>query len=226
MGITSEGWLDWAVREIPPHHPQLGPKVYSQTNACNGFIPHSQEGYANSRNSRLFSLRTVIVNGALRYSDYAAGSWNVYLPKQGLAIQHYPFTASCWTSGGPYPNTHFSTCETEGMAGEPVTEDQYNNLLRILREHSQEYGWTPKRPVNPGDVGASLYEHTECVRWGSAATACPSNRIPWQRLLGDLQMPDPQKEVAILKINRELAMLCLTGQWQLVAAKLKYLGVK
>ena len=38
----------------------------------------------------------------------------------------------------------------------------------------------------PDDLSANLYEHSECVRFGSAPTSCPSARIPWDRILSDL----------------------------------------
>jgi len=35
---------------------------------------------------------------------------------------------------------------------------------------------------------ATLFEHREMVRYGSAPTACPSGRIPWDRIIGGINM--------------------------------------
>jgi len=174
------GWLSWAERDPGPPE-----KVYSQANACRGLIPHSQEGTQEGSRARMFCMDMYLEEerGQWRFTDYAAVSWTASILRDGTCIEHYPLTASCWTTGSRYPNTHFPSLEFEGFQHEALTEPQEDTFVRVICETSSEYGWKPKRPVNPSDVSASLYEHRECVRWGSKPTACPSDRINWTTVL-------------------------------------------
>ena len=121
------------------------------------------------------------------------------MPYDGACIQHYPLTASCWTSGSREANTRGVAFEIEGGApgreSEPLTEAQTRALERILGDIAAWKGvindyW--RRPQGGHDLNATLYEHRECVRFGSSPTACPSRRIPWDELLRRLgQRPEP-----------------------------------
>lgn len=180
MSITHDGWLDWASRVPGPPD-----KVYSAVNKVEGYVPHSAVGYLDAWLRRLNS-EAKLPNG--RYTPFAAASIHGWVPYNGKVLQHYPFTASCWGSGSAYPNTRFVAFETEGGApgneGEPLTEFQLEMHERIIWELSEWKGWKPTRPRGPSDTSASLYEHRECRRWGSAPTACPSGRMTalWVRV--------------------------------------------
>lgn len=180
--VGADGWLDWAERVPGP-----ADKVYGVPNAGIGYIPHSAVGYYSGWASRLFSADR-LANGD--YSVYAAVSCHGWIAYDGTVKQHYPFTASCWASGSRYPNTHFIAFENEGgfrPVDEPLTEAQVASNVRIIRELAAWRGWGGfRRPSHALDTAANLYEHRECVRWGSAPTACPSGRIPWARILAGL----------------------------------------
>lgn len=170
--ITRDGWFDWARREEGPPHKVVGPR-----NTCSGYVPHSAVGFYGGWKSRLFGPDEVSVHGWIGYD--------------GTVTQHYPLTACCWGSGSPFPNCNFIAFENEGgppgNESEPLTEPQIEANVRIIRELAQWAGWTGfRRPTGPNDVTANLYEHNECRRWGSTATACPSGRIPWDEILARL----------------------------------------
>ena len=185
MAITDGGWLDGAERMPGPPD-----KVYSAVNAVEGYVPHSAVGYLSGWLSRLYSTER-LPNG--RYSPYAAASITGWIPYTGKVIQHYPFTASCWGSGSAYPNTHFPAFENEDSApgdeSEPLTDFQLEMNEQIIFELADWKGWVPKRPKGPSDVSATLYEHKECIRWGSRYTACPSGRMTklWVKVEEDMK---------------------------------------
>jgi hypothetical protein len=185
VAITPEGWFDWMRREPGPPD-----KVYTQRNAVDFYVAHSAVGYYGGWSSRLFSTAR---DGSGRYSVYAAVSTHGWIPYDGAPLQHYPLTASCWASGSREANTRGVAFEIEGGApgreSEPLTQAQKQALARILGDIAAWKGVTNaywRRPANDRDLDATLYEHRECVRFGSGPTACPSNRIPWVELLGRL----------------------------------------
>ncbi len=188
MAITPDGWFDWMRREPGPPD-----KVYSLPNAVDFYVAHSAVGYYGGWTSRLFSAAR---DASGRYTAYAAASAHGWLPYDGACIQHYPLTASCWTSGSREANTRSVAFEIEGGApgreAEPLTEAQEQALALILADVAAWKGVTNaywRRPRDERDVNATLYEHRECVRFGSGPTACPSDRIPWGELLGKLGQP-------------------------------------
>lgn len=180
--MIKDGWFDFAEK-----HPGPVDKVYSQPNAAMGYVPHSAVGVYAGWLGRLYSTAR---DAAGRYTPYAAASVHGFILYNGHVIQHYAITASCWASGAPFPNTNFIAFENEGgfnPENEPLTDAQVDSNVRIIRELSQLKGWNPTRPTHPRDIGANLYEHTEMTRFGSAPTACPSGRIPWPRILAELE---------------------------------------
>lgn len=185
MGITPDGWLDWAQRDPGPPD-----KRYPQANAAIGYVPHSAVGYYPGWRSRLFSTERDPQNPG-RYSRYAAASVHGWIETDGSVIQHYSFTASCWASGNAHANTSFAAFENAGgppgNESQPLTDAQVAANVRIIRELAARGGWAPRRPRSAGDRSATLYEHHECVTlWGGDPTACPSGRIPWARILAEL----------------------------------------
>jgi LysM repeat protein len=180
--ITPDGWLDWAVRAPGPED-----KVYAAANSAIGYVPHSAVGFYSGWASRLFATNR---RPDGRYTANAAVSVHGWIAYDGSVTQHYPLNASCWASGSEYPNTNFVAFENEGgfnPTDEPLTPAQVQSNVRIIRDLAQWRGWQGfRRPADAQDTTANLYEHRECVRWGSEPTACPSGRIPWDRILAEL----------------------------------------
>ena len=177
--IDSDGWLDWAERKPGPSD-----KKYSHENAAIGYVPHSMVGYYGGAMTRLMSQQRTS-DGS--YTSYASASWHLSILYDGQVIQHYPLTVSCWASGSYYPNTNFIAAENEGgppgHESEPLRAGQVEENRQIIAELVAWKGWRPRRPTGPDDMTATLYEHNECTRFGSAPTACPSGRIPWDNLM-------------------------------------------
>lgn len=166
--ITADGWFDWAIKDPGPPERQNGGR-----NGGKGMIPHSAEGYWPVLRQVLWGNR--------------GSSWAASNLRDGRFIQHYPIFAQTWTSGAGYPNNNFFAFENEGIAGQPLTQAQIDNIIRAGHELMAYYGWEPRRPISAGDTGASLYEHRECVRFGAEPTACPSGRIPWDVIVPALK---------------------------------------
>ena len=175
--ITEDGFFSWAQRDLGPPG-----KVNGGRNGGRGMICHSAEGYRTILREILFGPRRA--------------SWGASNLVDGQFIQHYPVWAQTWTSGAGFPNNNFFTTENEGVAGIALTQPQIDNLIRAGRELRELQGWTPRRPTSIYDLGASLYEHNECVRWGAEYTSCPSGRIPWLTVIKGMenQMDAPTKD--------------------------------
>lgn len=178
--IDAAGYFDWAI-QVP------GPPsaVNGSRNGGKGIIPHSAEGYFHD----LDALRDFLWARGTAAPGLRA-SWGATNLKDGRFVQHYSIHSQTWTSGAPYPNNNFFAFENEGVAGEPLTQAQVDNIIRVGRELMALQGWTATRPVSQNDLHASCYEHTECVRWGAAATACPSGRIPWDVIVPALNQQE------------------------------------
>ena len=131
-------------------------------------------------------------------------SWKGSILYDGTLIQHYPMDASCWASGSPWANTAFDAFETEGAQPQMFTNAQLATWARIIEELSAAYGWTPARPINDTDLEATCYEHRECVRFGSSATACPDGRANWDVMLGGVPMTKDEAD-RLANVERQVA---------------------
>lgn len=180
MTLSADGWFSWAIRDEGPSN-----KTNPGTNTIRGVVPHSAEGYWPHLQDLL-------------HSQARRASWFGSNLKDGRFFQHYSIYARTWTSGAGYPNNNFVAWENEGVAGEGFTEGQIANCVRIIEELSALKGWEPVRPVKPGDLGATLYEHNECVRWGAEPTACPSGRVPWYEILRRLNEEDDMAAIELV----------------------------
>jgi hypothetical protein len=136
------------------------------------------------------------LNAALsRLDGPDRASWTFSNPKSGPLLQHAPLGWHTWASGSVAANVRFTSCESEGKAGEPLTPSQVDNLVLLIRAVGEHEGWTLRRPVDDADLSATGYEHRECVRFGSAPTACPSGRINWDVILSKLQEEDEMPKI-------------------------------
>src|SRR3990172_9588403 len=169
-------WLPGATRRDAPAS-KHGYGGVPEPQAKQGVVFHSMEGSLAAALGELDKLSR-------------QASWTFSNPKSGPMLQHYPLGFHTWASGSDIANVRFTSIEHEGVAGEPLTPSQVANDIALLKWMGLDW----KRPANPSDLTATLYEHRECVRFGSASTACPSGRIPWAVLLSRLQ---PQATAAI-----------------------------
>lgn len=184
--LTADGWFDWAARDPGPPE-----KVNGGRNTLRGVVPHSAEGYWPQ-------LRVEL------WKPERRASWAASNLADGRFVQHYPVYAQTWTSGARYPNDNFFAFENEGVAGVALTDLQVANIVRVVAELSELGGWTPERPTSAADLGATLYEHRECVRWGADPTACPSGRIPWERILEEVMGPTKEEFGALFRLVLEM----------------------
>ena len=150
-------------------------------------------------------------------------SWCFSNPKTGPLLQHFEHDTVTWHGGGVQANSQFIGIEHEGVAGQQLTENQITNVVGLLRWLGDVESW-------PGfERQVTLWEHNEMTRFGSAPTACPSHRIPWDRIIAELEddMTDAEKaELATRRMMDDLIGTILSGNLPLVMAKLVYLGVK
>lgn len=210
--IDDSGWFDWMERRPGPPD-----KVYSGDNSVKIWLPHSAVGWYNGWASRLFSnARTgTCRHGGVHmpqggdYTAYAAASVHGWVELNGVCYQHYPIFAKCWASGSAWPNSNGISFEHAGGAPgnfmQPFTPEQTAADIRMTddiqewHERTETGLWkNPHRPVSPSvgveDKDAQCYEHNECTRWGSAPTACPSERLryAWSRIVTALNQEEDE----------------------------------
>ena len=186
--ITPEGWFDWM-------RPDPGPreKLYGEPYSAEVFIPHSAVGdnYSSWRDGRLLNMDR---EPSRAFTDMAAASLTGWINKreEDGCFQHYSIFDAGWGSGSAGINTRTIAFENQGGVDQPetvsekLTEYQLECCARILTDLSAFFGrpddyW--RRPTGDSDLSATLYEHIECVRFGSKPTARPSGRIPWPKIL-------------------------------------------
>jgi len=75
-------------------------------------------------------------------------SWHFSIPKVGALIyQHVDTEQIAWTNGSREANTRFWGIECEGVAGEALTELQFQTLSEVVRWLWVTHGLpAPKRP--------------------------------------------------------------------------------
>lgn len=173
MAVTSDGWLDWAIRL--PGRPNLNPG----TSSVRGIFMHSAEGYAPA-----------LLDPSGTYSYNGQFSWHLTNMTDGRLFQHHPFTARC--KHATAANQEYVGVENEGYhpREKSLSEPQIENAVRFISDISEWKGWEPKRPVSKTDTTHTLWEHNEVVRLGGSGSACPSGRIPWDEILSRLQEDD------------------------------------
>jgi hypothetical protein len=138
-------------------------KVFSwqPTNPKDGIVDHSMEGWRPGAESRLFG------------PDEASWHFSVY--QDGTIEQHYEPEATCWHAG-TQGNLHYVGIEHEGK-DQPLTDAQYQATLRLHRwAFAENPGW------GAPELRKNLHEHNWL--W---PTSCPNGRIPWVRLMADLE---------------------------------------
>lgn len=174
-------WYPGAVRDPGP----LSKQGYwnCRTRLGKGAVIHSMEGRLQGALARLDS------------SDQA--SWHFSIPYVGGVLQHLPLPAVAWHAGG-YANRRWFGVECEGRVGEPLTPQQFNILVDLLR-------WAAKVEEWPGFVWEKNTGTLHAHSW-YMPTACPSSRIPRDRLIAELA-PAPDDERVLLQARLGLIRL-------------------
>ena len=160
----------------------------NDTHLCQGLVIHSAEGGAA---------------GLLSVLDdpNRPASWHFHILKSGTIYQPVDTDNIAWTNGSQEANEKFWGIENEGIRGEPLTEPQYQSLLGVVCWLWETYSLgRPTRQEN-------LWEHREMTRYGAASTSCPSGRIPWVRLIGDLALQEDDMAKLDAEDKRYLAGL-------------------
>jgi hypothetical protein len=137
-----------------------------RTRIAKGLVAHSAEGYLPGALGRLES------------TDQA--SWHGTIDVTGVVYQHYPLSACCWDAGSEYPNIRWAGWEFIGRAGEPLTQQQVASGIDLFIWQAEQEEWPDV--LLQKDTG-TLHEHN----W-YFPTACPSGRIPWDRIIGGINM--------------------------------------
>ena len=111
----------------------------------------------------------------------AGASAHFLFPRLGRPTQMVDSSDAAWHSGNYLSNLHFHGFEFEGGApgnySEPLTESQIAWGIKATRWLREAHN-SPKIYVRR----ETLWEHNEV-----AATSCPSGRIPWARLITELE---------------------------------------
>lgn len=184
----SETWVLSATRRPGPVNKQGYDNIsFRQLDGIKGEIKHSMAGNLAGAWSRL--------DGPDR------ASWTFSITRIGELYQHYPLESITWHGGGPEVNQSYVGVEHEGGPpgdyGEPLSEAQYQTTLALTRELR---ALLPH--LGPPARATNLREHNEF-----AATACPSGRIPWDRLIADLTAPPSLPGPNGLSLEERIAAL-------------------
>ena len=175
----TETWLPFALRLPGPTEKQGYPGAARRAlDQIEGEVKHNMEGSLGGAFAELGKLTR-------------RASWTFSISKIGEVYQHYPLEAITWHCGriGDFDslsaaigNLVLVGIEHEGAAGEPLTEAQIQATLRI----SQQLHFLCPKVASAGPVRrVTLWEHRELSQ-----TSCPSDRIPWERIIAGLKEDD------------------------------------
>lgn len=184
-----DGWLDWAIKLPGPTHRNLNDGI----NPVRGIFMHSAEGYAGT-----------LLDPNSQWGYAGNHSWHLSNLFDGRVFQHYPFTARCHHATAA--NQSYIGVENEGDFPKETTlnEAQIVNAQRFIKEIADWKGWLPTRPKSSSDISHTLWEHNEVVRLGGTSSACPSGRIPWEKLLKPVVPPvPPTGSDKMIRLNRK-----------------------
>ena len=167
-----------------------------------GLMGHSAEGRLNAALGVLDSTRRA--------------SWCLFNTYDGTFYQHYPLSAVTWHGGCVFANAHFVGVEHEGRAGEPLTQAQVASLAEFTAWLAEEEEWAEIKFPDP------LWEHRMMVEYGADPTACPSGRIPWEKVI---EMATSQHQIEVERALRVLRGAADENDMAALIMRLVYLGV-
>mgnify|MGYP001610469326 FL=1 len=124
-------------------------------------------------------------------------SWTFSIFKEGPPDQHYPLESIVWTNGSPQANIKFIGEEHEGVAGEELNGNQ---ILWTARITSSVRELCPRVKANPPQRRINLWEHNELTIFGASPTACPSGRIPWAKVIAEVEGIPPIVEEGVVEM--------------------------
>lgn len=171
----SETWLPFCIRRPGPPEKQGYHGIPSRPlSAIRAEVKHSMDGYAH------VALQ-MLMNPSLRKS------WHFSVPFLGPPLQHYPLEAVTWHCGTLEGNVSTIGIEHEGL-GAPITHSQVQWTVELSRAFMRLCPQMAKPERHK-----TLLEHNEIV-----PTACPSGRIPWDRIIAALVTPQEEDDLMIL----------------------------
>jgi N-acetyl-anhydromuramyl-L-alanine amidase AmpD len=156
-----------------------------------GDVKHSAEGDN-------WSVMHALLTGPARKS------WHFTIGYDRIE-QHYPIDANCWHAGDAdddgavNANRDLIGIEHLGVAGTPLTEWQIEATVRVTQFCADQWGFAKfgRYPV-AGAIAQHIWTLAEHTELSDTYTACPSGRIPWDRIMteleGDDAMPTPEQE--------------------------------
>ena len=171
---------------------KVGYTVFGRTSQKTGVVDHSAEGPLNAT--------LAVLNGPRTASWQFTNDDDLY--------QHYDIDDVCWHAGYEANRTCVGV---ENTGTGPLTERQYENLLRLHR-------WLREQDVlTVCERRVDLWEHNEFM-----ATDCPSGRIPWERLIADLEEAVTKDQFAHLRATEmHLMNLADTAHGITLAAQMR-----
>ena len=158
-----------------------------------GLVIHSMEGGWPGSRRVLFDVRP-------RADGSLPGSWHFSNLKDGRLFQHYPIDVIAWHARGG--NTRYAGMECEGRAGEPLTELQIRNAVAVTRWMKRVCEWGDLSRARPE---GNMVEHQEVGIEANYATACPSHRIPWAKIMVRAEKEDDMELLKQLEKNANFA---------------------
>ncbi|KKK66390.1 hypothetical protein LCGC14_2964570 [marine sediment metagenome] len=176
----------------------------SDTHLQNGVVIHSAEGS--------FAGAMSVLDGPRQ------ASWHFFVTKAGEVYQHVDTNDIAWTNGGFDANRLFWGIECEGVEGEPLTEPQFEALLGVVR-----WLWANHQ------VGAfvrqeTAWEHREMTQFGSAPTSCPSGRIPWERLISELEPIEEEEMPKLIQLKGTQAIAVFNDVYKLQGLRSEFIA--
>ena len=189
----SELWFPGAVRLPGPARKTSGeswPKL--------GVVMHSMEGW--------WAGSLAVLRNVRRKADGSfPGSWhfsNLREPdRNGISLyEHYPIDMIVWHAR--HSNRRYVGVEHEGKVGQALTELQISNDVGLVRWLKEVCEWGDLSRARPE---GNMVEHQEVGIEHGYATACPSRRIPWIKIMVRAEKEDDVELLKQLEQNANFA---------------------
>lgn len=157
-------------------------------------FPSTPAGSAFSRGRAGERIKALVIHSAVgsdaaTHATFASGraSTHFIVHKDGTGHQFVDTNDTAWATGRRFWNRRTVSTELEGgplsNVSEALTTKQYAALVKWAFWSLKTHGLgRPERGVITGStITGNLLEHNQIV-----ATQCPSGRVPWTRLIRDV----------------------------------------